>query len=157
MYSIYNSCNFENLAEKYFILIENEIKIDNPFCRLEFKLMDNLLYKIFDENQMVFKRNLQNKIPKDTQFEFLKNYEIFNIQDRMLKKFLSVKYKFWRKNMKGKNIKVALFDSGVNNKNINCNLIENINLTNEENEDFTGHGTFLASVNNIKKLFYIFF
>jgi len=114
---------------------------------IKIKSIINHKYEIPLENEIYFKRYLQSSIySKVTQLDFLKNYDIFGFQDDLLKKFLSVKFKLWNENMKGQNIKVALFDSGIDNKHINCNLIENVNFTNEKNEDFTGHGTFLASV-----------
>jgi len=114
---------------------------------VEIDEIENFSYEMSDDNKVLNKkRNLENKIPKETQIEFLKNHEVFNLQDILLKNFLSVKYKFWENEMKGKDIKVGLLDSGVNNKNINCDLIESVNLTNEDNQDFTGHGTYLASV-----------
>ncbi len=118
----------------------------SSFYSIELKALNNFEYEAPFREQEQLIRNLQINISKNIQIEFLKNYDIFNFQDQLLKKYLSVKFMFWNANMKGHKIKVALFDSGINNNLINCNLINSINFTNEENEDFTGHGTYLASV-----------
>lgn len=93
---------------------------------------------MLNNERMLSVRNAQNS--------FLKHFDIYKVQDHLLKDYLSVKYKFWQNGMKGDSIKIGLLDSGIYNTKINCNLVESINFTNETNQDFTGHGTFLASV-----------
>ena len=127
----------QNLIEKF--------KQYFPAYSINLSTINNFEYEApYDEEKLV--RNLQTNIYQNFQIEFLKNYDIFNLQHDILKKYLSVKYKFLNAGMKGKSIKVALLDSGINNNLINCNLINDINFTNEENKDYTGHGTYLASV-----------
>ena len=131
--------------ENFLLKIKEKIYKINPHIQIEWNKIENHLYEneIISNNKFNFS---EKKIPRKLQNDFLKETNYFFFQSQMLKKYLSVKYKFWEKNIKGKSIKVGLLDSGIENSNIQCNLVENINFTNETNYDFTGHGTFLASV-----------
>ena len=52
---------------------------------------------------------------------------------------------FFRKNITGQNVKIAIFDSGINNQYVGCNLKEVINFTDEDDQDYNGHGTIISS------------
>ena len=52
---------------------------------------------------------------------------------------------FFKKNITGKNVSIAIFDSGINNDFAGCNLKEVINFTDENEQDNNGHGTFISS------------
>jgi subtilisin family serine protease len=69
-----------------------------------------------------------------------------NITTEIESPFIEAEY-FYKKNITGQNISIAIFDSGINNVFSGCsNLKEVINFTDEENEDFNGHGTFISSI-----------
>ncbi len=89
--------------------------------------------------------NNQNFLKIENEIE-KKNEILFNEQNILLKNFMSIKNKFYEKNLKGENINVGILDSGINEDLIKCKISENVNFTNETNIDFTGHGTYLASV-----------
>jgi len=76
-------------------------------------------------------------------------------KETTLEKYFSVKYLLWNKSFTGKNISIGIFDSGVNNKYLNCNIIDYINFTDEPDLDLNGHGTFISSVSNIYLIKYI--
>jgi subtilisin family serine protease len=66
--------------------------------------------------------------------------------ETLVSKYLSTKYLFWKEGVNGKNIKLGIFDSGVNNTHLGCNVADVINYTDETNDDSEGHGTFISSV-----------
>lgn len=69
--------------------------------------------------------------------------------DNILDKYLSVKYKYWGDGVKGKNVKIAILDSGIaaSYKNYTkCDIKDVVNFTDERDEDVNGHGTFISSV-----------
>lgn len=142
---IEKNCDKDKIENSTIHNLYKKLKDNFPSHCIKINSIQNLVYEDSNKEEESLIRNLQ--FYKNNQIEFLKSYDIFNIQHEMLRKYLSVKYKFWDSNMKGKNVKVALLDSGVDNRVIKCNLIKEINFTNEENEDYTGHGTYLASVN----------
>lgn len=65
----------------------------------------------------------------------------------LINNYLSTKYLYWNKGIRGQGIKIAIFDSGVNNTNIKCNIKKSYDFTNDNSEeDFQGHGTYIASL-----------
>ena len=68
-------------------------------------------------------------------------------KNELINKYLSTKYLFWSKGFKGENIKLAIMDSGINNKHLNCNLKKSKNFSDDKFDiDYIGHGTYLSSI-----------
>jgi subtilisin family serine protease len=95
------------------------------------------------ENKIYNEKNDVNTIP-ERNLDFLKEEDAKKLD--ILKNYLSTKYKFWESGIKGKNVKVAIFDSGLSNEHSNCNLTELSNFTEENEKDQNGHGTHITSV-----------
>ena len=65
----------------------------------------------------------------------------------LINNYLSTKYLYWNKGIRGQGIKIGIFDSGVNNSYIKCNIKKSYDFTNDNNEeDYQGHGTYIASL-----------
>ena len=94
-------------------------------------------------------RILENSIYSYDDKFLSKNIYNYTYHNDIYSKFISTKYLFWDSFFTGNNTKIGIFDSGINNHHLNCNIIENINYTDEIDEDLEGHGTFIASVSFI--------
>ena len=117
-------------------LTENDSKIESEFILADIKNIKKQKGKFennFNEDKL---RNLANFLNEEN-----------NAPPSILEKYLSVKYKIWSQNIKGSKTKIAIFDSGVNNNITNCNITKTENFSDEPEEDFSGHGTFITSVN----------
>jgi len=140
--------------EKSFIIVTTKDKYINK---------NNLvnLHQILEKESKSFIKIRQNQIYKEKindnnipqrKLNFLKD-EDYSKSD-VLRNYLSTKYKFWDNRIKGKNVKVAIFDSGFSNEHSKCKLLELSNFTEEDEKDQNGHGTHITSV--IEKLFYFY-
>jgi subtilisin family serine protease len=92
----------------------------------------------------------ENKPSEGNEFRRLDNNFLnpnnTKIEETIVEKYLSTKYLYWKEGVKGSNVKIGIFDSGINNTHLNCNVVEEINFTEETIEDNEGHGTFISSV-----------
>ena len=78
---------------------------------------------------------------------FLQDDIMRSKKNELINKYLSTKYLFWSKGFKGENIKLAIMDSGINNKHLNCNLKKSKNFSDDKFDiDYIGHGTYLSSI-----------
>lgn len=117
--------------------IDKQLNIDNSFISIQANKEYNIVEHVLDDEKM---RVLNDKFLSD---EALKN---ITKQESILNKYLSTKYLYWDKGIEGNGVKVGIFDSGINNEYLNCNLSQLYNFSDETNEDLNGHGTYISSV-----------
>ena len=148
------------LEENNFIIVPNKNHIDSNISRNASVNRKNVTekYKNINKRKLlintIFYSNSTNTStnPNATTTpakEFSKNKFLdINLTKKpsISEKYFSVKYLFWQKGFTGRNITIGIFDSGVNNKHLNCNIIDYINFTDEGDSDLNGHGTFVSSV-----------
>ena len=71
-------------------------------------------------------------------------------KNNLIQNYLSTRYLYWNKGIRGQGVKIGIFDSGIANSYINCNIKKNYDFTNDVNStkdsDPQGHGTYIASL-----------
>ena len=71
-------------------------------------------------------------------------------KNNLIQNYLSTRYLYWNKGIRGQGVKIGIFDSGIANSYINCNIKKNYDFTNDVNStkdsDPQGHGTYIASI-----------
>ena len=78
---------------------------------------------------------------------FLQDDIMRSKNNKLINNYLSTKYLYWSKGFKGEKIKLGIMDSGINNKNIKCNLKKSKNFSDDIYDiDYIGHGTYLSSI-----------
>ena len=78
---------------------------------------------------------------------FLQDDIMRSKNNKLINNYLSTKYLYWSKGYKGEKIKLGIMDSGINNKNIKCNLKKSKNFSDDNFDiDYIGHGTYLSSI-----------
>ena len=78
---------------------------------------------------------------------FLQDDIMRSKNNKLINNYLSTKYLYWSKGFKGQKIKLGIMDSGINNKNIKCNLKKSKNFSDDIYDiDYIGHGTYLSSI-----------
>ncbi len=130
---------------KHFVMEHNDqYNIQSFKKRLEFKSFKNLPIlncTIPYEKLDFFSKN-------NTIIQMYGNHQVFLCMENNenLENFSNVIPKYKSNNTEG--IVVAIIDSGIDftNKNLKNCIVKSFNYTNEDNNDYNGHGTFLAGI-----------